>query len=69
MTNAEKYLKEGVDLCELIRNIADYKPKLETSDNVYAIMQEFFISETKPTLTEGEEYPIKELLQWTNCIH
>lgn len=61
MTNAGKYLKDGVDLCELIRNIADYKPKLETSDNVYAKMQEFFEQEAPPTLTEDERVILKNL--------
>lgn len=61
MTNAEKYLKEGVDLCELIRNIADYEPKLETSDNVYAKMQEFFYEPTTLTLTEDERIILKNV--------
>ena len=67
MTNKDKYLKDGVDVCDLIRKIANYKPKLETSDNVYAIIQEFFASEVKPTLTEDEKVilrNIKEPYKW-----
>ena len=61
MTNAEKYLKDGTDLCELIRKIADYKPKLETSDNVYAKMQEFFCEPATPTLTEDERVILRNI--------
>ena len=59
LTNAEKYLKDNVSINELIKEIADYKPKLETSDNVYAKMQEFFDQEATPTLTEDERVILK----------
>ena len=59
MTNAEKYLKEGVDVWQLANEIKKY------SENTIQLMpfniEEFFKQQVKPTLTEDERVILKNL--------
>ena len=58
MTNAEKYLKDGVDIYELSREIATEYAR-ESSLDWYKHIEEtvvrFFENQVKPTLTEDEK--------------
>ena len=61
MTNAEYFLKDNVSVDKLIIEFADFKPKLETSDNIFAQLGEFFYTDTKPTLTEDERVILRNI--------
>jgi len=53
MTNADKYLKEGVDLVELARNLYHYFE--EEGQNYPCDIVNFFDKSLKSTLTEDEK--------------
>lgn len=59
MTNAEKYLKDGVDVWKLANEIKKY------SENTIQLMpfniEEFFKQQVKPTLTKDERVILRNL--------
>lgn len=62
MTNADKYLKDGVDVYELIRAMTEfYMSGYSYNDN----LTYFFNHKAKPTLTEDE----KVILRHINTIN
>ena len=59
MTNAEKYLKEGVDIKEFSRNMFNY---LVNRDEPLKIKIENYLQEDiKPTLTEDERVILRNI--------
>ena len=66
MTNAEKYLKDGVSVEELARKIDQYCYDNETPDEDTGLSTEelvamFFEEEIKPTLTEDERVILRNI--------
>lgn len=61
MTNADKYLKDGVDVEELINDLYKYNDNRKYVTNEYAKIQsanffrDFLQQPIKPTLTESEK--------------
>lgn len=59
MTNAEKYLKDGVDIKEFSRNMFNY---LVNRDEPLKIKIENYLKEDiKPTLTEDERVILRNM--------
>ena len=62
MTNAEKYLKDGIDLGELASELTEFINESENlleDDIVY-----FFRGRTKPTLTEDERVILRNIREY-----
>jgi len=59
MTNADKYLKEGVDLVELARNLYHYFE--EEGQNYPCDIVNFFDKSLKSTLTEDEKVILRNI--------
>lgn len=59
MTNADKYLKEGVDIAKLAREIVElnYSNDICLEDNITL----YFRQEVKPTLTEDERVILRNI--------
>lgn len=61
MTNAEKYLKDGLENIEsLIQDYFHFIGCIEDS-NRYNTIYQFFLNEAKPTLTEDERVILRNL--------
>ena len=69
MTNAEKYLKDNVNVEELWENFSTYyyANKSRLSD-VNKSLREFMKQETKPTLTEDERVILRNINKKYNRI-
>lgn len=60
MTNADKYLKDGVDVEELATKIIEYGVFGDTATWKQAII-EFMNKQVKPTLTEDEKVILRNI--------
>ena len=58
MTNADKYLKDGVDKVRLYAELTSLQPNYCYND-----FEKFFNKETKPTPTEDEKVILKKALE------
>lgn len=61
MTNGEKYLKDGVDLEQLDKELIDYICNQGTDNPYYTYVSDFFKEQVKPTLTEDERVILRNL--------
>lgn len=61
MTNAEKYLKDGVNVEELADMIAKHYDTTGDSFCVSGMIQDFFKAEVKPTLSEDERIILRNV--------
>ena len=66
MTNKDKYLKDNVSVEELARKLVDhFELDMELTDSENSVLyyncQNFFIEQTKPTLTEDERDILKNI--------
>ena len=61
MTNAEKYLKDGVDINEIATGIDTIFMNEVDVANVEIATKEFFSRETKPTLTDDERVILRNI--------
>lgn len=60
MTNADKYLKDGVDVEELTNGILEYNEQ-NRNCTFYENMRSFWKAEIKPTLTEDEKVILRNI--------
>lgn len=67
MTNAEKYLKDGVDIEELTDKILEHN-KQSKNCTFYENMRSFWKAEIKPTLTEDEKVILRNIKSHCNQI-
>lgn len=61
MTNGEKYLKDGVDVEELIQELLQVQFFYIATDVDKARLETFFKAEAKPTLTEDEKVILRNI--------
>lgn len=63
MTNREKYLKDGVDIEQLDKELIDYICNQGTDNPYYTYVSDFFKEQAKPTLTEDERAILRNLAE------
>lgn len=70
MTNAEKYLKEGVSVEELIFDIINFEKcwNRKDFDKEVKRMKKFFFTSLTPTLTEDERVILRNIKNFTTII-
>ena len=61
MTNADKYLKDGVDVGEFANEILEAYMKGSNNESVFVTTTRFLKSEVKPTLTEDEKVILRNI--------
>lgn len=61
MTNADKYLKDGVDIGEFANEILEAYMKGSNNESVFVTTTRFLKSEVKPTLTEDEKAILRNI--------
>lgn len=69
MTNAEKYLKDGVDVEELSNGIVMFEVKeigWQIAENEKDRIKRFFEQSLKPTLTEDEKVILRNIKPYTH---
>ena len=59
MTNADKYMKDGVKLVDFIKDFKDYSHKENIT--AYSILASFLTQPVKPTLTEDEKVILRNI--------
>jgi len=61
MTNANKYLKEGVDVRKLAEELYNYLTNIETEGAITETIEHFFGASCKPTLSEDEKVILRNI--------